>query len=156
MADLRGLERVLDRERTRGRRIVLTNGCFDILHIGHLRYLEEARSRGDLLVVGVNSDESVRRLKGDGRPIVPEHERAALLDGLAVVDLVTIFSELTPRRLIRTVRPDVYVKGGDYAWSALPERDLVESLGGTVEVLTHVPQRSTTALIERFRTSTPD
>jgi rfaE bifunctional protein nucleotidyltransferase chain/domain len=131
-------------------RVVLTNGCFDILHIGHVRYLRQARSLGDVLIVGLNSDDSVRRLKGDGRPINPAHERAEVLTALAVVDEVIIFDELTPERLITSVRPDVYVKGGDYAGRTLPEQALVESLGGRVEVLDHIAGHSTSDIIARF------
>jgi rfaE bifunctional protein nucleotidyltransferase chain/domain len=145
------LSRLLAYQRGNGRRVVLTNGCFDILHIGHVRCLSEARALGDLLVVGVNSDESVRRLKGPHRPVNPAADRAAVLAALTVVDHVIIFAELTPHRLIEAVRPDVYVKGGDYAGQPLPEQPLVESLGGRVEILGHVPGRSTSDIIARMR-----
>lgn len=136
--------------RARGCRIVLTNGCFDILHVGHLSYLRQARGLGDVLIVGVNSDDSVRRLKGDGRPVNTAHDRAELVAGLSCVDLVVVFPELTPRRLIELVRPDVYVKGGDYALATLPERDLVQRLGGRVEIVSHLPGRSTTGIVARL------
>jgi rfaE bifunctional protein nucleotidyltransferase chain/domain len=127
--------------------VVLTNGCFDILHVGHVTYLGQARTLGDRLVVGLNSDASVRALKGPGRPINTEADRAAVLRALSCVDEVVVFDELTPERLIRDIRPDVYVKGGDYDERTLPERDLVRSLGGTVRILDHVPGRSTSALV---------
>ncbi len=130
------------------RRVVLTNGCFDILHSGHTSYLAQARALGDLLVVGLNSDASVRRLKGAGRPVNQAGDRAAVLAALRAVDAVVIFEEATPERLIEAVRPDVYVKGGDYR--ALPEQRLVESLGGRAVILDLVHGRSTTRTIERL------
>jgi rfaE bifunctional protein nucleotidyltransferase chain/domain len=141
----------LDRERARGHRIVLTGGCFDILHVGHVSYLQEASALGDTLVVGLNSDESVRQRKGPDRPVNPVWARAAVLASLSCVDRVVVFDELTPHRLIATVRPDVYAKGGDYTRQTLPEWPLVESLGGRVEILDHVPGFSTTDLIARLR-----
>lgn len=127
--------------------IVLTNGCFDILHVGHVTYLQQARALGDKLIVGLNSDASVRALKGPSRPINTEADRAAVLRALACVDEVVVFDELTPDRLIKDIRPDVYVKGGDYDERTLPERDLVHTLGGVVRILEHVPGRSTSALV---------
>lgn len=141
----------LDRERSRGHRIVLASGCFDILHIGHVSYLQEARDLGDTLVVGLNSDNSVRTLKGDTRPVNPAGARAAMLASLSCVDRVVVFNDLTPHNLIGTVRPDVYAKGGDYNRDSLPEWSLVESLGGRVEILRHLPGYSTTDLIARLR-----
>ena len=139
------------RHRDAGRRIVFTNGCFDVLHVGHVRCLEQAREWGDVLVVGVNSDESVRRLKGPERPIVPDHERAALLAALATVDLVAIFEEDSPVGLLELVRPDVYVKGGDYTPDMLEETPLVEALGGRVVTLGYLADHSSTELITRIR-----
>src|SRR5262249_22137283 len=132
------------RYRAAGRRIVFTNGCFDLLHVGHVRYLREARARGDLLVVGVNSDQSVSRLKGAGRPLVPENERVELLAALECVDHVCLFTEDTPEALIAEVRPDLHVKGGDYRADDLPEARLVRELGGEVEILPFTVGRSTT------------
>jgi len=137
-------------QRRRHRRIVLTNGCFDVLHAGHVAYLKEARQLGDVLIVGVNTDGSVRRLKGAGRPLNPVGDRVEVLAALACVDHVVVFEETHPRRLIEAVRPDVYVKGGDYG-PELPERELVESLGGRIAIMAHRPGRSTTALVERIR-----
>lgn len=133
-----------------GRRVVFTNGCFDLLHPGHLRLFEQARALGDLLVVGVNSDASVRKLKGDGRPVVPERERAELLAALAAVDAVTIFDEPTPRELIAALRPDVLVKGGDWAPDEIVGREEVEAAGGRVERIPLLEGYSTSALIKKI------
>jgi rfaE bifunctional protein nucleotidyltransferase chain/domain len=141
------LEAILEEARRRGARVVFTNGCFDVLHVGHARYLEEARALGDLLVVGLNSDSSVQELKGPRRPIVPEAERAELLAGLTAVDYVVVFHEHTPDALIRRIRPDVHVKGGDYLADDLPEAALVRSLGGEVTVVSLAEGRSTTDLV---------
>jgi len=131
-------------------KIVFTNGCFDILHLGHLTYLEEAAKLGDVLVVGLNSDESVRRLKGPSRPVFPQEARARMLAALEFVEAVLIFEEETPLRLIEKIRPDVLVKGGDYTLETIVGADLVRSYGGQVEVLPLVPGYSTTALIHRL------
>jgi D-beta-D-heptose 7-phosphate kinase / D-beta-D-heptose 1-phosphate adenosyltransferase len=141
----------IDVERERGRRIVFTNGCFDLLHRGHATYLSRAKSLGDLLVVGVNDDDSMRRIKGADRPINPLEDRCELLSALSAVDLVVPFSERTPERVIAEIRPDVFVKGGDYTVDMLPEAALVEQLGGIVRILPYVEERSTTRLIERIR-----
>lgn len=135
----------------RGEKIVFTNGVFDILHIGHARYLAEARAQGDALVVAVNTDASVRGLKGDSRPLVPEDERAEMLASLACVDYVVLFSTPTPVPLLERVRPAMYVKGGDYTVDALPETPVVRSYGGEARVLQFVPGRSTTDLIARIQ-----
>jgi len=137
--------------RAAGARIVFTNGCFDVLHLGHVRYLREARGLGDMLVVAVNSDDSVRRLKGEGRPIVGELERASLLAALDVVDAVTVFCEDSPQRLIERLRPDLYVKGGDYTPSMLAEAEVVERLGGEVVTVGYLADHSTTELIRRMQ-----
>jgi len=134
-----------------GRRVVFTNGCFDLLHRGHVRYLEQARALGDLLVVAINSDTSVRKLKGRGRPVVPAEERAEVLASLAAVDLVLVFEELDPARVIRIVRPDVLVKGGDWAISQIVGAEFVRSRGGTVRSLPYVDGASTTSLIRRIQ-----
>ncbi|MCS7301016.1 MAG: D-glycero-beta-D-manno-heptose 1-phosphate adenylyltransferase [Fimbriimonadales bacterium] len=137
--------------RAAGKKVVLTNGCFDLLHVGHLRYLQAARQLGDLLLVGVNSDESVRQLKGAVRPIVPEAERAELIAGLECVDWVTVFSEPTAVELVKLVQPTYYAKGGDYSEKDLPESEAVLACGGFVVILPLQPERSTSALIERIR-----
>src|SRR5215213_6901903 len=129
---LEHLMTALGPRRAAGQRVAFTNGAFDLVHVGHLRSLEQARAQADLLVVGVNSDASVRSYKAPGRPIVPQAERAELIAGLACVDYVVIFDEPTAERLIQQVRPDIYVKGADYATKPLPERPLVEGYGGRV------------------------
>jgi D-beta-D-heptose 7-phosphate kinase/D-beta-D-heptose 1-phosphate adenosyltransferase len=141
------LEERLAEERACGRRVVFTNGCFDVLHVGHVRYLEEARALGDLLVVGLNSDASVRMLKGPLRPIVPEAERAELLAALRSVDYVALFDERTPEALIRRVRPAIHVKGGDYRPEDVIEAPLVRSLGGEVKTVSHIAGHSTTDIV---------
>lgn len=149
--------RILDRNRLiarvaiarkRGACVVLANGCFDILHVGHVRYLEGARALGDLLVVGINSDEQVRALKGEGRPLVPERERAELVAALRVVDFVTIFQEPTVEALLRAIRPDIHAKGTDYTEESVPERDVVRSLGGRVAIVGDPKQHSTSEMLK--------
>jgi D-beta-D-heptose 7-phosphate kinase / D-beta-D-heptose 1-phosphate adenosyltransferase len=135
-----------------GKRIVFTNGCFDVVHHGHVAYLVQAKTLGDLLIVAVNSDDSVRRLKGPQRPVNPEEDRAAVLAELSSVDCVVIFDEDSPASLLEQIRPDVYVKGGDYPLEMIPEADLVRELGGEVRVMPYLPDRSTSAIIERIRT----
>lgn len=139
--------------RERGQRVVCTNGHFDLLHIGHLRYLQAARALGDVLVVGVNDDAMTTQRKGPSRPILPEDERAELLAGLACVDYVTIFHEPTAERVVALLRPDVYVKGGDYGpdGAALPEAEIVAGYGGETVILPLVPGRSTTSIVEAIR-----
>ena len=138
----------LNNLRKQGSVVVTTNGCFDVLHLGHLRYLQAARKLGDLLVVAVNSDDSVRQLKGENRPLVPEDERAEMLAGLECVDYVVIFPELTPIELLSELKPNIHVKGGDYKLEQLVEREIVEENGGKVVVGINVPGKSTTNLIE--------
>ena len=137
--------------RSAGKRIVLTNGCFVLLHAGHLTLLGHAARLGDVLVLAINSDASVRRLKGADRPLVPQAERAALLAALTHVDAVTVFDEDTPLEVLKEVRPDVLVKGGDYQLSEVVGRELVEAAGGRVEIVPLVPERSTSSLLERIR-----
>lgn len=153
LLDADRLAQVVASHRRSGRRIVFTNGCFDVLHRGHVTYLREARAMGDVLIVALNDDASVARLKGDGRPVNSLEDRAAVLDALGSVDHLVAFSEDSPRRLIELVRPDVYVKGGDYSLDMVPEASLVHALGGRVRILSYVPDRSTTALIQRMRAS---
>jgi rfaE bifunctional protein nucleotidyltransferase chain/domain len=134
-----------------GLRIAFTNGCFDLLHPGHLAYLEEARALGDVLVVGLNSDASVRRLKGPDRPVTGQDDRAALLAALPAVDHVVVFDADSPVELLELVRPDVYVKGGDYTPEMLPETAVVERLGGTVRTVGYLARRSSTRIIDSIR-----
>ncbi len=145
---------VLSGERTKGKRIVFTNGCFDLMHIGHTRYLQAAKALGDVLVVGVNSDVSVRTLdKAPDRPIVPEAQRAEVLAAIGCVDFVVMFEEPTPLQLIAAVQPDVLVKGGDWAIDRIVGRELVEARGGVVKTIPLVPDMSTTGLLQRIRST---
>lgn len=140
------------RERSRGRTIVFTNGVFDILHPGHIRYLRDARALGDALIVGINSDRSARALgKAPGRPINPEHERAEVLAALAAVDAVVVFDEQTPQAIISALQPDVLVKGADWGEDAIVGREVVEARGGRVVRIALAPGYSTTAILERVR-----
>ncbi|MBE3599583.1 MAG: D-glycero-beta-D-manno-heptose 1-phosphate adenylyltransferase [Limnochordaceae bacterium] len=134
-----------------GGRVALTNGCFDLLHAGHVTVLEKARALADALIVGVNTDESVRRLKGAGRPIVPQDERARLVAALRAVDRVVLFGEPTASTLVLAIRPDVYVKGADYTPEGLPEREALREAGARLVLVPLEAGRSTTALIERIR-----
>lgn len=146
------LAAILTDLRRQGKRIVFTNGCFDLMHIGHTRYLQAARELGDVLVVGVNSDASVRSLnKGPGRPIVPHVQRAEVLAALACVDYVVVFDEPDPGALIRALQPDVLVKGGDWTPDRIVGREVVEARGGRVLTIPLVPGVSTTALVERIQ-----
>jgi D-glycero-beta-D-manno-heptose 1-phosphate adenylyltransferase len=139
------------RKREGGAKVVLANGCFDILHAGHVRYLAGARALGDLLVVGVNSDEQVRALKGPGRPILPEAERAEIVASLEAVALVTIFSEPTVEELLLALKPDVHAKGTDYTENTVPEREVVRSYGGRVAIVGDPKDHSTTELLDKLR-----
>lgn len=140
-------------ERRNGRRVVFTNGCFDLLHPGHIRTLEEARALGDVLIVGINSDASVRELKGGERPLIPEQERVEILAALECVDAVVIFDEATPRELIAKLLPDVLVKGGDWADDQIVGREEVEAAGGKVVSVPALPGYSTTELLRKARAS---
>lgn len=151
--DWAALAERLEPHRARGERIVSTNGVFDVLHVGHARYLQQARTYGDLLVVGVNSDESTRRLKGELRPFVPEAERAELVAALGCVDYVVIFTESTPEALLGVIRPDFHVKGGDYQVEQMPETAVVRAHGGQVVTVPFVAGHSTTDLVERILSS---
>ena len=154
MGELLDLSKARDmREAMRqdGKTLVFTNGHFDLLHVGHLDYLEKARKLGDALFVGLNGDASTNRLKGPGRPLVPASERARLLAALLPVTAVIVFEEDTADNLLRALQPDVYIKGGDYEDKPLPERATVEAYGGRVELIEYLPQLSTTQLIETIR-----
>ena len=144
---------ILQRLRAAGtlRRVVLANGCFDVLHVGHVRYLDDARSRGDSLVVAINTDASVRELKGEGRPLTPLADRAELLCGLRAVDWVVSFEEPTLEETLRALRPDVHAKGTDYAPETVPERDVDLELGIEIVICGDPKERSTSNLIERMR-----
>jgi rfaE bifunctional protein nucleotidyltransferase chain/domain len=141
-----------DSYRATGKTLVVTNGCFDILHIGHVTYLEAARQRGDALLVGVNGDDGVRLLKGSGRPVNTQEDRAGMLAALACVDFVSVFQEVGATVFLEIARPDIYVKGGDYTVETIPqdERRMVESHGGKIVFIPFVPGKSTTALIQKI------
>jgi rfaE bifunctional protein nucleotidyltransferase chain/domain len=134
-----------------GKRVVFTNGCFDLLHPGHIRSLETARGLGDVLIVGVNSDESVRTLKGEGRPVIPEQERAEILASLECVDAVVIFHDFTPQRVVAALVPDVLVKGGDWPGNQIVGREEVEAAGGKVVLVDVVPGYSTTDILKKIK-----
>ena len=141
------LRRRVEEWRRRGERIILANGGFDLLHVGHVRYLQEAKALGGRLVVAINSDESVRKLKGEDRPIMPEDERAEIVAALADVDAVVIFPELDVRAIIDEIRPDVQAKGTDYTADSVPERDAVTAYGGRVEIVGDAKNHSTSEII---------
>lgn len=147
--ELSSIEKSLAALRSQNKKIVFTNGCFDLLHVGHVRYLQEARSLGDALVVGINSDASVKRLKGPTRPIQIENDRAEILAALGCVDFTVIFAEDTPENLIQKVRPDILVKGGDWKISDIVGAPFVQSYGGQVMSLQFINGKSTTKLIEK-------
>jgi D-beta-D-heptose 7-phosphate kinase/D-beta-D-heptose 1-phosphate adenosyltransferase len=149
VSDNVNLEKTLAPIRAQGKKIVFTNGCFDLLHVGHVRYLQEARSLGDALVVGVNADASVKRLKGPSRPIQNENDRAEILAALACVDVTVIFTEDTPENLIMKVKPDILVKGGDWKIDSIVGAPFVMSYGGQVMSLQFVDGKSTTKIIEK-------
>jgi rfaE bifunctional protein nucleotidyltransferase chain/domain len=156
--DFTAQSRILDRSelisaadtaRRRGQRIIFANGCFDILHAGHVRYLEAAKALGDILIVAVNSDEQARRLKGEARPLLPQDQRAELVSSLAAVDLVTIFDEPTVTELLLALKPDIHAKGTDYSEETVPERDVVRSFGGRVAIVGDPKDHSSTEIIEK-------
>lgn len=144
------LKQEVDRLKDEGKRVVFTNGCFDILHVGHVRYLQEARELGDVLILALNSDSSVRTIKGEKRPVVPEGERAEVIAGLACVDYVTLFNEETPLLLIEYLRPDILVKGGDWSEQNVVGRDSVMRWGGRVAIIPQVIGASTTNIVEKI------
>ena len=146
----RDMQKKVKQLQENGKKVVFTNGVFDILHIGHLTYLEEARGLGDVLIVGVNSDRSVKTNKGDKRPINPEENRAEMLLGLKFVDFTVIFDEKTPENLLGLLKPDIHVKGGDYKKEDLPETEIVEKNGGEVKILSFVDNISTKEIINKI------
>lgn len=133
-----------------GKKIVFTNGCFDILHAGHIDYLEKAKKLGDVLIVGLNSDTSIKRIKGENRPVIPQEYRKRVLEGLRAIDLVIIFEEDTPERLIKEIKPDVLVKGGDWNIENIVGADFVQSYGGKVKTIEFVYDISTSKIIEKI------
>jgi len=149
--DERDLADALARERAAGRTIAFANGCFDVLHVGHIRYLQGAANEADVLVVGVNGDESVRQLKGDGRPVMSETERAEIISAIRGVSYVTIFGERSPARLIGDLKPDVHCKGTDYTADSVPEAEVVRAYGGRVAIVGDPKDHSTTELLKRMK-----
>lgn len=145
------LLRVIEVERKAGRSIAFANGCFDVLHVGHVRYLAGAAREADILVIGVNGDSSVQTLKGEDRPIMPERERAELIASMRMVDYVTIFQETSPERLMAALRPDVHCKGTDYTAESVPERGLVRAYGGRVAIVGDPKGHSSSELIAKLR-----
>lgn len=150
IVELKNLVQIVNAMRQSSRRIVFTNGCFDIIHVGHLRYLNAARSEGDILIVGLNSDASVRMIKSKNRPILPQHQRAEVLAGLACVDYVTLFDDPDPLKLIMALKPDVLVKGADWKEAEIIGADVVKSRGGRVVRVDLVPDISTSQIIQRI------
>ncbi len=144
------LEKIIAREKRKGKKIVLANGCFDLFHVGHIRYLEDARREGDILVVALNSDSSVRRLKGKGRPILKQKERAEILAAFSMVDYVTIFGDLDVERVLLGLKPDVHSKGSDYTIDTVPEREIVRGYGGKIVIAGGPKVRSTSDVIRRI------
>ena len=141
----------LERERASGKRVAFANGCFDVLHVGHIRYLQDAARVADVLVVGVNGDESVRVLKGEGRPVMPENERAEIISAIRGVSYVTIFRESSPSRLLQTLKPDFQCKGTDYTADSVPEAEIVKAYGGRVVIVGDPKDHSTTELLARMK-----
>lgn len=150
---LRGLRAIIKRERKTGKTVVFTNGCFDLLHVGHLRYLEGAKSLGDILVVGINGDRSVKKLKGPGRPLMGEDVRARLVAGFSCTDYILIFQELNVEKVLWTLQPDVHAKGSDYTVDTVPERKVVRSFGGRVAIVGGPKVRSTRNLVRQVADS---
>lgn len=142
---------VLAEERAAGKSVAFANGCFDVLHVGHIRYLQDAARVADVLVVGVNGDASVRQLKGEGRPVMPEDERAEIISAIRGVTYVTIFHEDSPSRLLQTLRPDFQCKGTDYTADSVPEAEIVKSYGGKVVIVGDPKDHSTTAVLRKLR-----
>jgi len=148
--DRKDLKKVVERLKKEGKRVVFTNGCFDLIHVGHTRYLEEAKKLGDILIVAVNSDQSVMTIKGKKRPIIPEEERAEVLSALQCVDFVVIFHEPDPLNIISLLKPDVLVKGGDWGEDAIIGREVVESIGGKVVRIPEIKGASSSSIIDKI------
>src|SRR3989338_1074841 len=144
---INNLKVIVEKERKKGRKVVFANGCFDILHVGHIRYLKEAKELGDMLIVAINSDSSAKKLKGNGRPVTPENERAETVAAIEYVDYVTIFNEPDVSSLLLTLKPDIHAKGTDYTENSVPEVDTVRAYGGSVAITGDKKERSSTNLI---------
>jgi rfaE bifunctional protein nucleotidyltransferase chain/domain len=151
----KALEIALAAERARGHTIAFANGCFDMLHVGHIRYLQDAKKQADVLVVGVNGDASVRELKGEGRPVMPAGERAEIIAAIDGVDYVTVFDERSPARLLAALKPDVHCKGTDYTPDSVPEREVVQAYGGRVAIVGDPKDHSTSEMLKKIATVVP-
>jgi len=149
--DRNTLKNELDPLRKKGKKIAFTNGCFDILHIGHIRYLREAKKTADILVLAINSDASVKKIKGEKRPLVPQEDRAEIMAALEFIDFVTIFDETTPLELINLLKPDVLIKGGDWAEDKVVGRDEIKKWGGKLTLIPEINGKSTTSIVDKIR-----
>jgi rfaE bifunctional protein nucleotidyltransferase chain/domain len=149
--DRNTLKNELDPLRKNGKKIAFTNGCFDILHIGHIRYLREAKKTADILVLAINSDASVKKIKGEKRPLVPQEDRAEIMAALEFIDFVTIFDETTPLELINLLKPDVLIKGGDWAQDKVVGRDEIKKWGGKLTLIPEINGKSTTSIVDKIR-----
>ena len=145
------LDNIIKKLKAENKKIVFTNGCFDILHAGHVRYLKESKKFGDILIVGLNSDVSVKKIKGESRPINPEMDRAEVLAGLEAVNYIVLFDETSPVKLLEEIKPDIYTKGADYTVETLPEAKTVLSYGGKIEFIKFLEGRSTTKIIDKIK-----
>ncbi len=144
------LTKIIGEEKKQGKRIVLANGCFDLIHVGHIRYLKDAKKRGDVLVLAVNSDSSIRRLKGKGRPLLSEKERVDIIAAISYVDYITVFEEETVEKVLLALKPDIHAKGSDYTEETVPEKDIVRSYGGGIAITGGPKVRSTSELINQI------
>ena len=151
LKDIDELSIIVEKERENGKKIVFANGCFDILHVGHIRYLKEAKELGDLLIVAINSDSSARKLKGNGRPLTPENKRAEIIAAIECVDYVIIFNESNVSSLLLTLKPDIHAKGTDYTEDSVPEADTVKAYGGRVTITGDKKERSSTEIIKKVK-----
>ncbi|MBI5748204.1 MAG: D-glycero-beta-D-manno-heptose 1-phosphate adenylyltransferase [Nitrospinae bacterium] len=150
LKNLNELNNIVKKWREKGKKVVFANGCFDILHVGHIRYLKEAKELGDLLIVAINSDSSAKKLKGDGRPVTPENERAEIVAAIEYVDYVTLFNEPNVSNLLLTLKPDIHAKGTDYTEDSVPEADTVRAYGGRVAITGDKKERSSTEIIKKL------
>ena len=145
------LKNIIEEKKRKGKKIVLANGCFDLIHVGHIRYLKEAKNKGDILVVALNSDNSVRKLKGHGRPLLTERERVEIISSFYFVDFVTIFEETDVSKVIKTLKPDIHAKGSDYTPETVPEREFVKNYGGRIEITGGPKVKSTSEIIKEIK-----
>jgi rfaE bifunctional protein nucleotidyltransferase chain/domain len=145
------LKKIIDAEKRKGKKIVLANGCFDLIHVGHIRYLKESKKKGDILVLALNSDASIRQLKGKGRPILKEKERVDILTSVSCVDYITIFEETTVENILQALKPDIHAKGSDYTEETVPEKATVRSYGGGIAITGGPKVRSTSQIINQIR-----